>query len=82
MPNAPDRTPTYSWDKSIRQCYEEAVTSKVEMDHYQKLIVLAQLKAADAQQKAADAVARYTLWLALATVVLALCTAVQVWHGK
>jgi len=62
---------SYSWSRSIKDCWEEAVQNPPDTAHYQKLVLLAQLKAA-------HALARYTWWLVFATVLLVICTALQV----
>jgi hypothetical protein len=59
----------YSWDTSIKELWEQAAKNPPDVPHYQKLVTLAQLKAA-------HALAVYTRWLMIATVVVAAATAV------
>jgi cbb3-type cytochrome oxidase subunit 1 len=49
--------------------------------HYQKLTLLAQLKASEAQIKSVDNTAKYTKWIAAFTIVVAIGTAAQVVLG-
>jgi hypothetical protein len=63
-------TELYSWNLSIKQIWEQAAKNQPEFPHYQKLVTLAQIKAA-------HELSAYTKWLTLFTFALAACGVAQ-----
>jgi|HubBroStandDraft_6_1064221.scaffolds.fasta_scaffold930611_1 hypothetical protein len=63
-------TEQYSWDMSIKQIWEQAAKNPPDVPRYQKLIALAQIKAAHES-------AAYTKWLTRFTFALVTCAVAQ-----
>jgi hypothetical protein len=61
----------YNWDMTIKEICEKAAKNPPEMPHFQKLVTLAELKAA-------HHLAEYTKCLTYLTVVLAFCAVLQI----
>lgn len=69
----------FSWNRSAREIWGELSDPDFPTDSpdYQKLIMLPQLKAADANEKSARALTKYILWVMILTIFIALGTFVQ-----
>lgn len=69
----------FLWDRPTREIWDELSDPNFPPDapYYQKLVLLTQLKAAEANETATQAIAGYTKWLTLLTVVIASGTIVQ-----
>ena len=64
--------PALSWNRPIKEIWEELAETANDPDapYCRKLVLLAQLKTAEAAKS-------YTKWLMFLTVVIVLCTVVQ-----
>jgi hypothetical protein len=67
----------YGWDQSPEAIYKKLIRNPPDTPHYQKLILLANLKAAEASEKTAFSVAGYTKWLMILTAFITVGTVVQ-----
>jgi hypothetical protein len=67
----------YSWDQSVQNIYRKLIQNPPDTPHYQKLLLLAQLKASAASEESADAIAGYTKQLAFLTWLIAIATMTQ-----
>lgn len=67
----------YPWNTTPPEIWEKVRRTPPDTPHYQKLALLAQLKAAEAQNAVAAAMAWYTKWLSVFTILIALGTIAQ-----
>ncbi len=71
----------HPWEAPLEELWIKIRANPPDTPHYQKLSLLAQLKASEAQIKSADNTATYTKWIAAFTIVVAVGTAAQVVLG-
>ncbi len=67
----------YSWDQSLKAIYATLVRNPPDSPHYQKLAVLAQLKASEVSEDSARAMTAYTKWVMVLTWFIAIGTVAQ-----
>lgn len=69
----------FSWERPTKEIWDELSDPQFPPDalYYQKLVLLTQLKAADANETNARAIAGYTKWLTWLTVFVAFGTICQ-----
>ena len=67
----------YSWNQSLEEIFKKLIQNPPDTPHYQKLALLAQLKAGVANENTAQTLAAYTKWLMFLTWFIAGGTIIQ-----
>lgn len=67
----------YPWEASLEELWAKIRENPPDTPHYQRLALLAQLKASESQINSAKETAKYTKWITMFTVIVAVGTAIQ-----